>query len=259
VARDDVLAILGVENVVERRLAAGLFDTGGERTVPDLHLPRFLGGEREVLVTVLANRELFVTVHQVDLVLLGQRAGILDTGVTRADNHDGLVLELIRVGQRVEHARQALAGDAQLANIALQTDTQDHRATGQAATVLTADPELAGGLVALDGRDLLFVSDIDALRLERAIPLAEDALTLALGELHAAAQRQEARLGHHMLALLVLVDGVRSVVLGLEQHIAVAPLLSPRRRREACRPRPDDHDVVFGLYVLEHHAHIDSP
>ncbi len=80
--------------------------------------------------------------------------------------------------------------------------------------------------------------------LRRLVPAAENRLARTRGlKRHRRAQRQDAGLVHHELALLVAVDRVRQVIFGFEQHVRLAALGRARRGGDAARARTDYRDL----------------
>ena len=125
----DVLDAVGGLGVEARRTIVGFdhFDARRRCAVAALELALLDRGENQVEISFLAARELVVAVDQDYAVLLGKTERVFDCGVSRADDHDGFVLVLLRVVELVLDYRQVLAGRTQLAQIALQADGEHDR------------------------------------------------------------------------------------------------------------------------------------
>src|SRR5690606_22814263 len=106
----------------------------------------------------------------------------------------------------------------------------------------------------LGAADLLHLGVVPDVHIELAqavAPRRQDLLAAARGEFQVAAQIQEPGLGHHVLALLVALDGLGVGAEALEQDVAgtAAPRLSITRCRargsaQAGRTGADDCDVI---------------
>ena len=71
---------------------------------------------------------------------------------------------------------------------------------------------------------------------EFGIPGGQQELALTCRKAHVAAQGKNPRLGHHMLALLILKNRIGCVFFGLEQHMAQPQRLSACSGRQASGP-----------------------
>ena len=101
-----------------------------------------------------------------------------------------------------------------------------------------------------DLRDIGAITDNDALGIEAFRPAAEDGLAGTRPEIEIAAQVQEAGLSHDVLALLVLLDGLRVGAETFEQDVArcaqalfAVMELRPRGRAQSARPRADNSNA----------------
>jgi hypothetical protein len=263
-ARDDAMAFDGIRAVgrlhleAQRHVSADVLDLHRRAAVAALELALLDGVQHQRQVSLLAARELLVAVDENHLVLLGERDRVLDRGVSRADHDDGLALVGLGIVELILHARQALARDAQPAQVALEADRENHPARVEGLARLGADlerPALSG-----DGDDLLAVTDVDAQFRDLGVPGVEHRLALARGKAQGAAQRQDLRLGHDVLALLVLVDRVRGLVGRLEQHVGDGELGAVRGGGQPRRARADDADLVppelDPLIEIRRHGHL---
>ena len=82
--------------------------------------------EHQREVALLAARELLVAVDQDHAVLLGERQRVLDRRVAGADHDDRLVLVLVGIVELVLDDARSSPGHAELAQVALQADGEDH-------------------------------------------------------------------------------------------------------------------------------------
>ncbi len=230
------LDALDVALVEARELDAGVVD----------------GLQHGIEVALLGARELGPPVHDMHPVLLGQPQRVLDRRIAGTDHDNGLVAVGLRVVELVLDDRRIFAGHAELARIALGADRENHVLGLDGLAVLQCDAELA--LAALDAGHLRAEADVDLLFIQPALPPVEDLLARAGPEAHRRAQVQEVRLGHHVLALLVAMDGLGRAVERLEEDVRGGVIgvgfaglrvvfRRPAGRTQASRSRADDCDV----------------
>ena len=93
-------------------------------------------------------------------------------------------------------------------------------------------------LGATDANDLRTVANINLVLGETLGPLAEDLFAGPRFEAHRTAQRENIGLSHDVLALLVLLDGVRMCCRLLEQYMRYANLSRTGGCTQPARPRP---------------------
>lgn len=186
--------------------------------------------------------EIVAAVDDDDLVVRGQRDGVLDGGVPGPDHDDGLVLVFVRVVELILHEGQVFPGHTELAQVALQAGGQHHElgahdlATGEAHGEVAFCPP--------DDRDLGPVPHIDAQPCRRLNPHRQHALARAGFEIDGAAQGQDGGLRHHQLAFLIAVDGIGKVWGALQEDVRNPNLGGPRSRAEPRRTGTDDRYLI---------------
>ncbi len=201
--------------------------------------------EYQVEVTLLDPVELVAAIDDQDAVLPGQRHRILDGRITGPDDHDGLIPVLVRVVQGVLHAGQVFAGYAKSAWIALHADCQDHVLRVDTPSVFQTEDKGRGGT--FNGDHLGTKADVDPLLAEPGSPAGQDVLAGSGRKRQRTPERQGARLGHHVLAFLVALDGIRVGGARLQQDVGDTQFCRVGRRAESPRSRADDGQRVAGL------------
>ena len=106
---------------------------------------------------------------------------------------------------------------------------------------------------ALDRGDLRAVADVYLASLDSTLPRCQDLFPASGGELDIAAQWQHARLGHHVLVMLVLLHRVGVLLRRLQQHVRQLLVRGPRRCAQSTRPRSNDGQLVR-LFTNSRHA-----
>ena len=245
VALDARLAVRRVEHetAVLDRLGLGI-DEGGDAALVDLALDQGRVGRLGVGIVGDA-------VDDGDVVVGRKRQGVLDAGIAGADDDDLLAVILVGIVELVLHEGMvgALgAGNGELAQIALDADREDDVLGGDGLAVGEAELEIAA--LALDRGDLGVEADVGLRPLDPRRPALDHLLARALLEAEVAAQRQELGRRHHVLALLVLEDGVVDVGGALEEDVGFPVLGGPCGGAEPCRPRSDNGDRnIYGHWV----------
>src|SRR6185312_807951 len=152
-----------------------------------------------------------------------------------------LVAILVRIIQRVLHARQVISRNAEPARIALHADREHDRLRLQ--RLAGFQPNLEVRLLPGDRNDFRAGAKVHAMASQSLAPALEDGLAHTRRELERAAQRQHVRLGHHVLAFLVALDRVRVRGALLEQHVRDAVLGRAGRGAHSAWPGPDNGDL----------------
>ena len=241
---DHCLAVDPTVDILQRRWTVRLFDAKRIGAVANRDLAGLFCSEDQGAITVFTKIKLFTTIHHVNRILVGQAQCIFDSGITGSDHDNGLVLELIRVCQGVLNTRQTFPWGPEFTDVALESDAQNHCLGGHHTLVFTGDGE-DPGLRGFNNRfDALAVGDIDLLHTEFGIPGRKQEFALTRREAHVAAQRKDPRLGHHMLAFLILKNRIGCVLFSLEQHMAQPQRLGTRGGGQPSRPRAHDDDVI---------------
>jgi hypothetical protein len=193
-------------------------------------------------VGILGGGEFGRAVDQCDgigLLRIGREAErVFDAGVAAADHDDMLVDIFAGIVELVLHHRAFTDRAAHQVGVALGANGQDHGFSLKRFTVLEADDERA--LLAGDPRHFRIGADANLAFGDLAIPRVEDRFALAGIEIEIAAQHQVAGRRHHVLALLVLEDGIGEVVGLFDQHVAHAERGGVRGGAEPRRTRADD-------------------
>ena len=140
---------------------------------------------------------------------------------------------LVGIIELILHEGGLGAGNAELAQIALHPDRQHDMRGGQHLAVAQGELEIA--LLALDRGDLGILNDVGIRGANPLHPGLDHLLARAFLEAEIAAQRQELRRRHHVLALLVLEDGVVDVTGALEKDMGLPRLRGVRGRAQPCR------------------------
>jgi len=172
------------------------------------------------------------------LGVLGQAAGIFDPGIAAADNENMLVEIFARIVQLVLHMRQPGAVAAHQIGIALGADRHDHGLGLDHIAAGERDGEIAPG--AGDRFDVRLVADIGLGCFGLLVPVFQDGFALAGIEAAIGAQGEADGRRHHMLALLVTIDGVGEVVGFFQQHMAEAACGGAVGGAHPRRPRADN-------------------
>ena len=166
-----------------------------------------------------------------------QRDGHLQGRVAGAHHQQVEVAKLLGVDQPGADVGKVVARGAQTARVALRADGE-HDARGVVVLGGGLDVEAAARL--LDAGHLPAEAHVQTHSGGEARPAVEDRLTRAGREGHLAAPWDQPRLGHHVFALLVAVDGVGEVVAALEHDVAQSPGRRLCGGRETGWAGPDD-------------------
>ena len=109
-------------------------------------------------------------------------AAALAESLAGADNDDRLALVLVRVIERVLHARQSIARHTETTGITLQPDTENDILGQHLTSILQLEMEIALG--ATDTYDFRAVANIDLVLIKANGPLAENFFASARLESH---------------------------------------------------------------------------
>ena len=199
------------------------------------------GFEDRAFVAFLGAPEFVLAIDDDDVVLPCQSDCVLDRGIAGTDDDDGFTFVGIRIIELVLDEGQILAGNAELAQVALQADAEDHGFGLETVAILAADFEDAV-IAPIDCGDFVAMAHVDLEAGAGLVPAIQDRLAQARLERNGRTQRQDAGFVHHVFALLVQVDRVRQMRFGLEQHVRYVALGRTRCRRQAARPGSDDGD-----------------
>ena len=201
-----------------------------------------LGLGEQLDVGPLGTGEVGAAIEDRDDVALGrigrEAERVLDSRVARSNDGDVLVVILAGIVELVLDVRQLSAGHAQQVRVALRADGQHHGFGANRFAPLQLDREVA--FLARDRGDVGIQHHVDRAVRDLAIPGLEDGLALAGIEVEIAAQHQVAGRRHHVLALLVLEDGVGQVAGLLDQHVAHPTRGCASSGRKPRRARADD-------------------
>ncbi len=239
VALDARFAVLGVDHERPRldRLGLGI-DEGGDVPLVDRGLDQ--GGIGRLRVRVVGD-----AIDDRDVVVGGERERVLDPGVAGADDDDLLAVIFVGIVELVLNERLLRAGNAKLAQIALDPDRQHDMLGGERLAAGKADREIAA--LALDRGDFGVEANVGLGAFDTLRPGVDHLLARAFREAQFAAQGQELGRRHHVLVLLILENRVVGVTGPLEQDVRSPVLGGARSRAQAGGTRPDDRDrKIYG-------------
>jgi hypothetical protein len=185
-----------------------------------------------------------------DAVVLGESDGIFDGGIAAAAYHYGLAVMILSAFQRGLHAWVVFSRHLQPAGISLNTQGQNDVFRMNGIAVFERD--LKRPPAARDAHGCGAVAHIDVAASNTFLPLLQNSFPSPGGEGDVAAQGQHAGFRHHMLTTLILLNGVRVLVRGLEQNVGHSALRRAGGRAQSSGTRTQDCKVEMILRCIAH-------